>query len=77
MDWGEALVEINGKRQTVQMFVMRLNYSKARFVAAFPFQKQEAFFEGHIRAFHFFGGVPRRITYDNLKTAAILSMAIS
>ena len=69
VDWGEALVEINGKRQTVQMFVMRLNYSKARFVAAFPFQKQEAFFEGHIRAFHFFGGVPRRITYDNLKTA--------
>jgi len=69
VDWGEAQVEINGMRQTVQMFVMRLNYSKARFVAAFPFQKQEAFFEGHIQAFHFFGGVPRRITYDNLKTA--------
>lgn len=69
VDWGEAQVEINGVRQTVQMFVMRLNYSKARFVVAFPFQKQEAFFEGHIRAFHFFGGVPRRITYDNLKTA--------
>ena len=69
VDWGEAQAEINGVRQTVQMFVMRLNYSKARFVMAFPFQKQEAFFEGHIRAFHFFGGVPRRITYDNLKTA--------
>jgi transposase len=69
VDWGEALAEINGIRQTVQMFVMRLNYSKARFVIAFPFQKQEAFFEGHIQGFHFFGGVPRRITYDNLKTA--------
>ena len=69
VDWGEAQVEINGVRQTAQMFVMRLNYSKARFVVAFPFQKQEAFFEGHIQAFHFFGGVPRRITYDNLKTA--------
>ncbi len=69
VDWGEAQVEINGVRQTAQMFVMRLNYSKARFVAAFPFQKQEAFFEGHIRAFHFFGGIPRRITYDNLKVA--------
>lgn len=69
VDWGEAWAEVNGKRQTVQMFVMRLNYSKARFVMAFPFQKQEAFLEGHIRAFHFFGGVPRRITYDNLKTA--------
>lgn len=69
VDWGEAQAEINGARQTVQMFVMRLNYSKARFVMAFPFQKQEAFFEGHIQAFYFFGGVPRRITYDNLKTA--------
>ena len=69
VDWGEAQADINGTSQTVQMFVMRLNYSKARFVMAFPFQKQEAFFEGHIQAFHFFGGVPRRITYDNLKTA--------
>ncbi len=43
---------------SVQFFVMRLNYSKVRFVMAFPFQKQEAFFEGHIQAFHFLGGVP-------------------
>jgi len=69
VDWGEVVAEIGGKRQSVQVFVMRLNYSKARFVMVFPFQKQEAFFEGHIRAFRFFGGVPRRITYDNLKTA--------
>jgi len=48
---------------------MRLNYSKVRFVMAFPFQKQEAFFEGHIQAFRFLGGVPKRLTYDNLKTA--------
>lgn len=75
VDWGEAQAEINGVRQTVQMFVMRLNYSKARFVMAFPFQKQEAFFEGHLRAFHFWGGVPRRIAYDNLKTAVFRVLA--
>lgn len=69
MDWGEAVVEIAGVRQTVQLFVMRLNHSRMRFAMAFPFQKQEAFLEGHIQAFHFFGGVPRRISYDNLKTA--------
>lgn len=69
VDWGEAVVEMGGERQSVQVFVMRLNYSKARFVMAFPFQKQEAFFEGHLQAFRFFGGVPLRITYDNLKTA--------
>jgi hypothetical protein len=60
---------IAGERVTVQIFVMRLNYSRARFAMAFPFQKQEAFFEGQIQGFHFFGGVPRNVTYDNLKTA--------
>jgi len=69
VDWGEAEVEMAGKRVTVQVFVMRLNYSRVRFAMAFPFQKQEAFFEGHVQAFHFFGGVSQRITYDNLKTA--------
>lgn len=69
MDWYEAIVEIAGERRKVQVFAMRLNHSRARFVMAFPFQKQEAFFEGHIQAFRFFDGVPRRVTYDNLKTA--------
>jgi transposase len=69
VDWGEVVAEIGGERQKVQIFVMHMNHSKVRFVVAFPFQKQEAFFEGHIQAFHFMGGVPRRITYDNLKTA--------
>lgn len=69
VDWTEAEVILTGQRITVQVFLMRLNYSKVRFAMAFPFQKQEAFFEGHNQAFHFFGGIPRRITYDNLKTA--------
>ena len=29
----------------------------------------ETFWEGHVRAFEFFGGVPRRITYDNERGA--------
>ena len=69
VDWGEAEVILAGERVTVQLFILRLNYSKVRFVMAFPFQKQEAFFEGHNQAFRFLGGVPRRLTYDNLKTA--------
>lgn len=69
VDWGEAEAEIAGKREMVHLFILHLNYSRVRFVMAFPFEKQEAFLEGHIRAFHFLGGVPHRITYDNLKTA--------
>jgi transposase len=68
-DWGEAVVEIAGERMTVQVFYMRLCYSRKLFMMAFPAQKQEAFFAGHVRAFHHFGGVPHRITYDNLKAA--------
>jgi transposase len=41
------------------------------FVMAFPTQKQESFFEGHRQAFHFFEGVPYRISYDNLKAAVL------
>ena len=69
VDWTEAEVILNGERTIVQVFLMRLNYSRVRFAMAFPFQKQEAFFEGHNLAFIFVGGVPRRITYDNLKIA--------
>jgi len=29
----------------------------------------EAFLEGHVRAFAYFGGVPRQILYDNTKLA--------
>ena len=69
VDWGEAVAIIAGERVTVQLFVMRLNYSRALLAMAFPAQKQECFFEGHVQAFRFFGSMPRRITYDNLKSA--------
>jgi hypothetical protein len=35
----------------------------------FPRECSEVFWEGHKRAFAFLGGVPRRIAYDNTKTA--------
>lgn len=69
VDWGEAVVILAGVEVKVQFFVLRLNYSRVRFVKAYPFQKQEAFLDGHEAGFHFLGGVPQRITYDNLKTA--------
>jgi transposase len=69
VDWGEAVVEIAGERMTAQIFYLRLCYSRKLFMMAFPAQKQEAFFEGHVQAFHFIGGVPHRISYDNPKVA--------
>jgi transposase len=69
VDWGEAWVQDGGGRRKIQMFVMTLPWSHARWVGAFPRATQEFFFEGHQKAFAFFGGVPRRIIYDNLKSA--------
>lgn len=69
VDWGEATVILAGEQVTVQLFILRLCYCRKLFVMAFPSQKQECFLAGHVAAFHFFGGLPRRLTYDNLKTA--------
>jgi transposase len=69
VDWGEGIAIIADEQVAVQLFVMRLCFSRRTFVMAFPAQRQEAFFEGHTRAFCHFQGVPHRITYDNLKTA--------
>jgi transposase len=70
-DWGEAMVIMAGERLIVQAFTMRLNYSRKLFVRAYPNQKQECFLDAHVQAFHYFGGVPHRISYDNLKTAVV------
>lgn len=69
VDWGEAEVEIAGRRQTVQLFLMRACFSGATFVIAFERQTQQAFLEAHVEAFHFFGGVFAEIRYDNLGSA--------
>ena len=68
-DFGSAYVVMEGKLEEVQLFCFRLCYSTKPFVMAFPHQKQEAFFEGHVAAFDFLGGVPGNIWYDRLSPA--------
>jgi transposase len=69
IDWGEAYAVIGGVRQKVQLFIMRLCFSRRTFAMVFPTQRQESFFMGHVKAFDHFGGVPHRLSYDNLGTA--------
>lgn len=68
-DWGEAFIDLNGKRTKVMLFCMRLLYSRKIFLKIFPHQRQEALFQGHADSFSYFGGVPKTIIYDNMKTA--------
>jgi len=69
VDFGHADIVLNGVQIKGAMFVMTLPQSDAIFVCIYPRECTEAFLDGHIRAFQFFGGVPRRISYDNTKIA--------
>jgi transposase len=70
-DFGEALVVIGGQQRKAHYLAMDLPQSDDCFVMAFPAETTEAFLEGHHRAFAYFGGVPRRILYDNTKLAVV------
>lgn len=68
-DFGEASVILRGQETKVHLGCLRLDYSSHYFVCALPTERQEAFFECHLRGFAYLGGVPGRLRYDNLKAA--------
>jgi transposase len=69
VDFGEALAVIGGLECKAQFFAFDLPQSDACFVKAYPAETSEAFCDGHVAAFAFFGGVPLSILYDNTKIA--------
>lgn len=69
VDWYEAAVDFDDGRQTAHFFTMRSMASGGAFHTAYFHATQQAFLEAHERAFHYFGGVFRRLRYDNLKSA--------
>lgn len=58
----------SGKRRRVWAFAMVLACSRHMFVRPTLVMDQRAFTEAHVAAFAFFGGVPRRLVPDNLRT---------
>lgn len=69
VDWGEATSYIAGERVVLNIFCARLCASEAPFVAAYRRQNFESFQDALIRAFAYFGGVPRRVIFDNARIA--------
>ena len=69
VDFGEAIGIVDGTRRKLHVFFMSLPYSDAWFMKAYPAETTEAFLDGHVSAFAFFGGVPQSILYDNTKLA--------
>src|SRR6516165_1187360 len=69
VDFGEAVGVIGGVRCKLHFFCMDLPQSDACFVKAYPAETTEAFLDGHVSAFAFFGGIPLSVLYDNTKLA--------
>ena len=72
VDWGSfGKLRVGGTQRPMSTFVMVLSWSRAVYLDFSLDQKMETFLAMHRRAFEFFGGVPRKILYDNLKSVVL------
>ena len=69
IDWGEATIYLEGQKTKVYSFCARLCYSCDIFVQVYKAANEETFLEAQQLMFDFFGGIPRRLIFDNAKVA--------
>lgn len=71
-DWGHfGSLRVGKAERKLSAFVMTLAYSRRIFVRFTFDQKMETLLDCHQRAFEVFGGVPRSVLYDNMKTVVV------
>lgn len=72
VDWGHfGHLEIGRARRALMGFVMVLSWSRHIYLQFFLGAHMENFLRGHTGAFNAWGGVPRVLLYDNLKSAVL------
>src|SRR5213075_2803293 len=72
LDWAHfGQVAVGRARRTLSCFVITLSYSRALYLEFFFDQTMENFLRGHVHAFQEWGGQPRVILYDNLRSAVL------
>ena len=72
VDWAHfGQVKVDGGIRKLYAFVMVLSYCRRIFLRFFFGMSTDNFLSGHQEAFHFFGGVPRTVLYDNLKSCVL------
>lgn len=72
VDWGHfGHVTLGKAKRPLMAFVMVLSFSRKIFLRFFLNQRMENFLRGHEGAFTEWGGVPRVLLYDNLKSAVL------
>lgn len=71
-DYAELGVhEVRGIPTKIYAFTMLLGFSRYLYVEFSDSCASEAFLAAHARAFAYFGGMPRRVLYDNAKVVAL------
>ena len=72
VDWGHfGKVEVGDALRPLMAFVMVLSWSRQVYLRFFLDQRLPSFLRGHAGAFSFFGGTPRTLLYDNLKSVVL------
>jgi hypothetical protein len=72
VDWAHfGKLTIGNAIRPLWAFVMVLSYSRKVFLRYYFGSAMPAFLHGHVSAFSYFGGVPRELLYDNLKSAVL------
>ncbi len=69
VDWEDAKAWMGGVNTPVSVFLTILPYSNAPYASVFPDKQNTSFLTGHVKAFEFYSGTPRRCIYDNLRSA--------
>jgi len=62
---------LTGKRRTVYTFIGTLSFSRHKYIEFTFRQNQQSFVNSHVKMFQAFGGVPKTIALDNLKSGVI------
>ncbi len=72
VDWGHfGTLDVPGGHRSLYAFVVVLAHSRHVFLRFFLDMKMGTFLHGHALAFDDFGGVPRVLLYDNLKSVVL------
>lgn len=71
-DWSEIMSEIGGETVKVHFIVNQLGYSRRFHFWCTDGEDAEHTYEGLVRSFEYFGGVPREVLVDNQKAAVLV-----
>jgi transposase len=72
VDWASfGSITVDGATRKLYLFIIVLAWSRAIFARFFLDQTTATFLAAHVAGFHVFGGVPRTILYDNLKSVVL------